>query len=197
MFIFVAYAPVIGQDVLKYLWLDSNVLEKYKGVKMKFVSIVMGSKSDYEVMQSCAKTLEAFGVPYELIISSAHRSPERTKNYIEEAEKKGAQVFIAAAGMAAHLAGVLASKTTKPIIGVPMSASALGGIDALLSTVQMPAGMPVATVAIGKAGAINSAYLAIQILALENEDLRQQLLKDRVAKAQNVETDSLEIETRL
>lgn len=164
---------------------------------MKSVSIVMGSKSDYDVMKSCAETLESFGVPYELIVSSAHRSPERTKNYIEEAEKKGAQVFIAAAGMAAHLAGVLASKTTKPIIGVPMSASALGGIDALLSTVQMPAGMPVATVAIGKAGAINSAYLAIQILALENEDLRNQLLKDRVSKAKNVEKDSLEIETRL
>jgi 5-(carboxyamino)imidazole ribonucleotide mutase len=164
---------------------------------MKFISIIMGSKSDYDVMKSCAETLESFGVLYELIISSAHRSPERTKTYIEEAEKKGAQVFIAAAGMAAHLAGVLASKTTKPIIGVPMSASALSGIDALLSTVQMPAGMPVATVAIGKAGAINSAYLAIQILALANEDLRDQLLKDRVLKAQNVEKDSLEIEIKL
>ena len=164
---------------------------------MKFVSIVMGSKSDYDVMKSCAETLESFGVAYELIISSAHRSPERTKNYIAEAEKKGAQVFIAAAGMAAHLAGVLASKTTKPIIGVPMSASALGGIDALLSTVQMPAGMPVATVAIGKAGAINSAYLAIQILALENEDLRSKLLNDRVSKAKKVEEDSLEIETKI
>lgn len=157
----------------------------------------MGSKSDYEVMKSCAVTLESFGVPYELIISSAHRSPERTKDYIEEAEKKGAQVFIAAAGMAAHLAGVLSSKTIKPIIGVPMSASALSGIDALLSTVQMPAGMPVATVAIGKAGAINSAYLAIQILALENKELQEKLLEDRALKVKKVEIDSLEIETRL
>ncbi len=164
---------------------------------MKFVSIIIGSKSDYEVMKSCTDTLESFGVQHELIISSAHRSPERTKDYIAEAETKGAQVFIAAAGMAAHLAGVLASKTIKPIIGVPMSASALGGIDALLSTVQMPAGMPVATVAIGKAGAINSAYLAMQILALENEDLRIKLLEDRIAKAKKVEMDSLEIETKI
>ena len=162
---------------------------------MKFVSIVIGSKSDYEVMRSCSDTLDAFGVSYELVISSAHRSPERTKEYIEKAEKKGAQVFIAAAGMAAHLAGVLASKTVKPIIGVPMSASALSGIDALLSTVQMPAGMPVATVAIGKAGAINSAYLAMQILALDNEELAIKIQEDRISKAKKVEIDSLEIET--
>jgi len=164
---------------------------------MKFVSIIIGSKSDFDVMKSCADTLETFGVRYELIISSAHRSPERTKAYIEEAEAKGAQVFIAAAGMAAHLAGVLASKTIKPVIGVPMSASALNGIDALLSTVQMPAGMPVATVAIGKAGAINSAFLAMQIMALDSEDLRIKLEEDRVAKAKKVEMDSLEIETRV
>jgi 5-(carboxyamino)imidazole ribonucleotide mutase len=155
----------------------------------------MGSKSDYEVMKSCSDTFEAFGVNYELIISSAHRSPERTTKYIAEAEAKGAQVFIAAAGMAAHLAGVLASKTVKPIIGVPMSASALSGIDALLSTVQMPAGMPVATVAIGKAGAINSAYLAMQILALDNQELSIKLKEDRISKAKKVEIDSKEIET--
>ena len=162
---------------------------------MKFVSIIIGSKSDYEVMKSCADTLEAFGVHHELVISSAHRSPDRTKTYIKTAEQKGAKVFIAAAGMAAHLAGVLASQTVKPIIGVPMSASALSGIDALLSTVQMPAGMPVATVAIGKAGAINSAYLAMQILALDDEDLAIKLKEDRIAKAKKVEMDSLEIET--
>jgi len=164
---------------------------------MKFVSIIMGSKSDYEVMKSCGDTLASFGVPYELIVSSAHRSPERTATYINKAEDKGAQVFIAAAGMAAHLAGVLASKTIKPIIGVPMSASALGGIDALLSTVQMPAGMPVATVAIGKAGAINAAYLAIQILALSDEDLQKRLLEDRRTKVKKVESDSLEVEIRI
>ncbi len=164
---------------------------------MKFVSIIMGSKSDYDVMKSCSDTLEAFNVHYELIISSAHRSPDRTKQYMKTAEAKGSQVFIAAAGMAAHLAGVLASQTVKPIIGVPMSASALSGIDALLSTVQMPAGMPVATVAIGKAGAINSAYLAMQILALNDEELRVKLTEDRIAKAKKVEMDSLEIETIL
>jgi len=164
---------------------------------MKFVSIVMGSKSDYGVMKSCSDTLEKFGVKYEMIISSAHRSPEQTKIYIEDAEKKGSQVFIAAAGMAAHLAGVLSSKTTKPIIGVPMSASALNGIDALLSTVQMPAGMPVATVAIGKAGAINSAYLAMQILALTDDELAQKLKEDRNDKAKKVEVDSLDIEVLL
>ncbi len=162
---------------------------------MKFVSIVMGSKSDYDVMKSCSDTLEAFGVSYELIVSSAHRSPSRTVEYIKSAESKGAQVFIAAAGMAAHLAGVLASQTIKPIIGVPMSASALGGIDALLSTVQMPGGMPVATVAIGKAGAINSAFLAMQILALSDEELAIKLQEDKIAKEKKVEMDSLEIET--
>jgi len=162
---------------------------------MKFISIIIGSKSDYEVMKSCSDTLEAFGVNYELIVSSAHRSPDRTKVYMNKAEAKGAQVFIAAAGMAAHLAGVLSSKTIKPVIGVPMSASALSGIDALLSTVQMPAGMPVATVAIGKAGAINSAFLAMQILALQNQELAMKLKEDRIAKAKKVEMDSMEIET--
>lgn len=164
---------------------------------MKFVSIIMGSKSDFDVMKSCADTLEAFGVQYELIISSAHRSPERTKEYIVTAEAKGAQVFIAAAGMAAHLAGVLASKTIRPIIGVPMRGGAMDGMDAMLSTVQMPSGMPVATVALGKAGAVNAAYLAMQILALENEELRMKLQEDRIAKAKKVEMDSLEIETIL
>ena len=162
---------------------------------MKFVSIIIGSKSDFPVMKECSKILEKFSVMHEIIVSSAHRSPERTHNYVAKAEKKGAKVFIAAAGMAAHLAGVVASITTKPVIGVPLSASALNGIDALLSTVQMPGGMPVATVAIGKAGAINSAYLAMQILALEDKELRSKLKEDRVLKAKKVETDSISIES--
>ena len=161
---------------------------------MNFVSIVMGSKSDYEVMKHCADTFEAYHVKYELIISSAHRSPQRTKDYIKTAEKKGAQVFIAAAGMAAHLAGALAASTTKPIIGVPMKGGAMDGMDAMLSTVQMPAGMPVATVALGKAGAINSAYLAMQILALFDNELAIKLKEDRVLKEKKVESDSKEIE---
>jgi len=164
---------------------------------MKFVSIILGSKSDYEIMKECAKTLENFTVPYELIISSAHRSPERTKNYIKEAEKKGARVFIAAAGMAAHLAGAVAATTTKPVIGVPMKGGAMDGMDAMLSTVQMPSGMPVATVALGKAGAVNAAYLAMQILALDDEELAVKLQEDRIAKAKKVETDSAEIEVIL
>lgn len=164
---------------------------------MKFVSIIMGSKKDYDVMRGCADTLEAFGVPYELIISSSYRSPERTREYVEKAEAKGAQVFIAASGMAAHLAGALASKTIRPIIGVPMKGGAMDGMDAMLSTVQMPSGMPVAAVSLGKAGAINAAYLAIQILALDNEELRMKLQEDRIAKAKKIEMDSLEIETIL
>ena len=161
---------------------------------MRFVSIIMGSKSDYEVMKECAKVLEKFGVQYELIISSAHRSPQRTKSYVQEAEKKGATVFICAAGMAAHLAGVVASLTIKPVIGVPMKGGFMDGMDALLSTVQMPAGMPVATVAVGKAGAVNAAYLAMQILAIDDEELRAKLEEDRLLKAKKVEADSSEVE---
>jgi len=164
---------------------------------MDFVSIIMGSKSDYEIMKSCADTLEMFNVNYELIISSAHRSPERTKTYIKNAEEKGAKVFIAAAGMAAHLAGALAAGTTKPIIGVPMKGGAMDGMDAMLSTVQMPAGMPVATVALGKAGATNSAYLAMQILAITDKELAVKLKEDRIVKEKKVENDSKEIEVLL
>jgi len=164
---------------------------------VKFVSIVMGSKSDYEVMKECANTLKKFGVPYELIISSAHRSPERTKDYIKSAEIKGAQVFIAAAGMAAHLAGAVAASTTKPVLGVPMQSGPLDGEDALFSTVMMPSGMPVGTVSIGKAGAVNAAYLAIQIMALNDAELQAKLLEDRVSKAKKVELDSSEVEVIL
>lgn len=161
---------------------------------MKFVSIIISSKTDNPIMQECANTLKKFGVPYEFIISSVHRSPQRTKEYIQTAEQKGCQLYIAAAGMAAHLAGIVAATTTKPVIGVPMNSGDLKGQDALLSTVMMPPGMPVATVAIGKAGAINSAYLAMQILALDDEELRVKLHEDRVAKARKVELDSSDIE---
>jgi len=164
---------------------------------MKFVSIIIGSKSDYDVMKESAETLKKFGVPYELIISSAHRSPDRTKTYIKQAEEKGAQVFIAAAGMAAHLAGAVAAATTKPVVGVPLASGELRGQDALLSTVMMPAGMPVGTVAIGKAGAVNAAYLAIQIMALGDDELRVKLQEDRIAKAKKVELDSSEVEVLL
>ncbi len=164
---------------------------------MKFVSIIIGSKSDYDVMIECANTLDKFGVLHELIISSAHRSPERTHAYVKGAEERGCRIFICAAGMAAHLAGAVAALTIKPVIGVPMKGGAMDGMDAMLSTVQMPAGMPVATVALGKAGATNSAYLAMQILSLEDNDLQVKLQEDRILKAKKVESDSLDIEIRL
>ncbi|MGX3043650.1 5-(carboxyamino)imidazole ribonucleotide mutase [Helicobacter sp. T3_23-1056] len=164
---------------------------------MKFVSVIMGSKSDYEVMSECLKVLESFGVKYEVIISSAHRSPRRTHEYIKDAESRGAQVFIGAAGMAAHLAGAIISQTTKPVIGVPLKGGILDGLDALLSTLQMPSSMPVATMAVGKAGAINAAYLAIQILSLNDENLAQKLRQDRQEKQEKVVKDSASIEVRL
>ncbi|EME5027508.1 5-(carboxyamino)imidazole ribonucleotide mutase [Campylobacter jejuni] len=164
---------------------------------MNFVSILMGSKSDYETMKETAKTLESFGVKYELIISSAHRSPKRTKEYIANAEEKGAKVFIAAAGMAAHLAGTVAAYTTKPVLGVPMSGSNLASMDSLFSTVQMPSGIPVGTLAIGKAGAINAAYLAMQILAIYDVDLAQKLKEDRLEKEKKLVSDSKEVEVLL
>ncbi len=164
---------------------------------MNFVSIIMGSKSDYEIMKNCADTLEKFDVKYELIISSAHRSPQRTKDYIKEAEEKGAKVFIAAAGMAAHLAGAIAASTTKPVLGVPLKGGAMDGMDAMLSTVQMPAGMPVGTVALGKSGAINAAYLAMQILAINNKELAIKLKEDRIIQAKKVQSDSKQIEVIL
>ncbi|ELB3241820.1 5-(carboxyamino)imidazole ribonucleotide mutase [Campylobacter coli] len=164
---------------------------------MKFVSIMMGSKSDYEIMSECAKTLEKFGVKYELIISSAHRSLKRTQEYIKEAEEKGAKVFIAAAGMAAHLAGAVAAYTTKPVLGVPMPGSALASMDSLFSTVQMPGGIPVGTLAVGKAGAKNAAYLAMQILALNDETLAKALKQDRKNQEENLISDSKSVEVLL
>ncbi|HEF5984506.1 TPA: 5-(carboxyamino)imidazole ribonucleotide mutase, partial [Campylobacter jejuni] len=141
--------------------------------------------------------LESFGVKYELIISSAHRSPKRTKEYIANAEEKGVKVFIAAAGMAAHLAGAVAAYTTKPVLGVPMSGSNLASMDSLFSTVQMPSGIPVGTLAIGKAGAINAAYLAMQILAIYDVDLAQKLKEDRLEKEKKLVSDSKEVEVLL
>lgn len=164
---------------------------------MQFVSVIMGSKSDYEIMRNCLQILEAYGTPYEVLISSAHRSPNRTKDYVKQAESKGAAVFICAAGMAAHLAGAVCAQTLKPVIGVPLSGGALDGLDALLSTAQMPSAMPVACMAIGKAGAINAAYLALQILALSDENLAKKLLEDRESRAQALEQDSLAIEVRV
>ncbi len=139
------------------------------------VAIVMGSDSDLPVMQEAANILEEFGVPYELCIASAHRAPDLTEALAKNAHKKGIEVIIAGAGAAAHLAGVIASKTTLPVLGVPIDSSSLKGLDSLLSTVQMPGGIPVATMAIGKAGAKNGAIFAIQILSLKHPALKKKL----------------------
>jgi 5-(carboxyamino)imidazole ribonucleotide mutase len=143
--------------------------------KVGLVGIVYGSTTDLELAEAAGKVLERFGVAYESVQLSAHRDPEGTSAYADSARSRGVKVIVAIAGMAAHLAGALASRTTLPVIGVPAQGSALGGLDALLSTVQMPAGVPVATVAVGSAGARNAALLAVQILALSDSDLTVKL----------------------
>lgn len=143
--------------------------------KKAVVSVVMGSDSDLDTMKEAIFTLDGFGIPCEVKISSAHRTPKETAHFAKSAEGKGIKVIIAGAGGAAHLAGVIASHTNLPVIGIPMDTKALKGIDSLLSTVQMPSGIPVATVAIGKAGAKNAAILAAEILALNSLPLRKKL----------------------
>ena len=139
------------------------------------VAVLMGSSSDEAVMEACVKYLEKFQIPVEVHVISAHRNPERLEEFIRKAEKEGVRIIIAGAGMAAHLPGVLASKTVLPVIGVPIDSSPIRGQDALYSIVQMPSGVPVAAMAIGKAGAANAAVLAAQILALENPALKKKL----------------------
>ena len=151
------------------------------------VSVVMGSDSDLPVMEEAVKVLEAFAIPHELYLTSAHRTPERTKQFTRGAAKRGVRVIIVGAGAAAHLAGVIASQTLLPVIGVPIDATSLQGLDALLATVQMPGGIPVATMAIGKAGAKNAALFAIRILALENANLLKRLQAYVRTMAQEVE----------
>lgn len=152
----------------------------------KFVAILMGSDSDLPVMEATIKVLQDLNVPFEVKVSSAHRTPQRTQEYIHSAEARGAEIFICAAGMAAHLAGCVAAHTTKPVIGVPLASGHLEGWDALLSTVQMPGGIPVATVAVGKAGATNAAWLAAQMLALSDPNLAQKIKQEREKQANAV-----------
>ena len=151
---------------------------------MKQVLIIVGSDSDLPVMKDAAKVLEDFGINYELTISSAHRSPERTRELAEGAKSSGVKVIIAGAGMAAHLAGVIAAKFPLPVIGVPVKTKNLDGLDSLLSTLQMPPGIPVATVAVD--GAQNSAFLALEILSLENKDLQKKLIEYRHKQTENI-----------
>ena len=162
-----------------------------------FVAILMGSDSDLGTMHSAIEILDQLNVPREVKITSAHRTPELTHAYVKDADARGCAVFIAAAGLAAHLAGTVAALTLKPVIGVPMDAGPLDGMDALLSTVQMPGGIPVATVAIGKAGAKNAAYLATEILALSDEALARRVQADRQAMAEQVAAKDAALKGRL
>src|SRR5512144_220997 len=150
------------------------------------VGILMGSDSDLPVMQEAAAMLQEFGVEYEMTIASAHRTPKKALEYSQNAEKRGLKAIIAGAGWAAHLAGFVASQTTLPVIGVPIDSSPLRGIDALLATAQMPPGVPVATMAIGKAGAHNAALLAVQILALQDPLLSEKLAVHKREMAEDV-----------
>lgn len=151
-----------------------------------FVAVLMGSDSDLPTMQATLDVLAQMDIPFEVRITSAHRTPDQTRAYIVDAESRGCDVFIAAAGLAAHLAGAVAAHTLKPVLGVPLNASSLQGMDSLLSTVQMPAGIPVGCVAIGKPGAKNAGYLAAQILALKDETLARKIREERTDNAKSV-----------
>ena len=159
------------------------------------VGILMGSDSDFSVMEETSKILDKFGVGHEVIVSSAHRSPERTRKYVVGASKRGIKILIAGAGAAAHLAGVVAAETTLPVIGVPIGSSALNGLDALLSTTQMPGGVSVAGMAIGKAGAKNAGVLSVQILALNDKNLQKKLLQFKKDQAKEVERKSRKLKS--
>ncbi len=155
------------------------------------VAVIMGSKSDWETMRHADETLTKFGVPHECRVISAHRTPHLASQYASEAESNGIEVVIAGAGGAAHLAGVLAAHTVLPVLGVPMESQALKGMDSLLSTVQMPGGIPVGTLAIGSAGARNAALLAIAILANSRPELREKLKRFRAEQADKVARETL------
>ena len=161
------------------------------------VGIIMGSDSDWSAMQRCVETLKQFGVAFEAHVMSAHRTPERAATYAAQAEERGLKVLICAAGMAAHLAGVIAGHTTLPVIGVPMKGGAMDGLDALLATVQMPGGIPVATVALGTAGATNAAVLAVQMLALSDAGLRAKLHAQKSAMEAKVAEADAKLQTLL
>ena len=160
-------------------------------IKHPLVGIVMGSDSDWPVMKACAETLKSFGVPYEAKVLSAHRTPDAALDYASMADDRGLKVLIGAAGGAAHLAGVLAAKTELPVLAVPMPSKHLQGLDSLLSMVQMPGGIPVATFAIGEAGATNAALFAVAMLALSDKALAQKLADFRVRQTEKVLAKSL------
>jgi 5-(carboxyamino)imidazole ribonucleotide mutase len=158
-----------------------------------FVAILMGSASDQVTLESTVEILKKFAVSFEIKIASAHRTPLMTQTYIHEAEKRGCAIFIAAAGLAAHLAGTIAAHSLKPVIGIPIDAGSLNGLDALLSTVQMPGGIPVACMGIGKPGAKNAGYLAVQILALSDEKLALKLKEEREACVADIQNKNKQL----
>ena len=164
---------------------------------MSFVAILMGSASDWPVMQATTEVLDQLGVEFEVRVTSAHRTPAATMSYVQEATERGCGVFVCAAGLAAHLAGAVAAHTVRPVIGVPIDAGPLSGFDALLSTVQMPGGIPVATVAIGKAGARNAGYLAVQMLSLADSALADRLASERQANVDKIQTQNAELQSQL
>lgn len=151
-----------------------------------FVAIIMGSDSDLPLLENTMSILKGFGIPFEARVASAHRTPLVVRDYVADAEKRGCAVFIGAAGLAAHLAGAIAANTTRPVIGIPCDGGPLSGVDALYSTVQMPGGIPVASVAVGKAGAKNAAYLAAQIMALADPEIDAKVKADRMKASEEV-----------
>jgi 5-(carboxyamino)imidazole ribonucleotide mutase len=162
-----------------------------------FVAVLMGSDSDLPTMQATFAVLKELGIRYEVKITSAHRTPEATHSYVKDAEERGCGAFICAAGLAAHLAGAVSALTVRPVIGVPMDGGPLQGMDALLSTVQMPGGIPVATVAIGKAGAKNAGYLAAQILAIADNALADRLRSERRRNAEKIQARDAALQKEL
>jgi 5-(carboxyamino)imidazole ribonucleotide mutase len=169
---------------------------EYITMGQPFVAIVMGSDSDLPAVEGCFNVLRQLEIPFEARITSAHRTPQETHDYVLDADSRGCAVFVAAAGMAAHLAGAVAANTVKPVIGIPINAS-LDGLDALLSTVQMPGGIPVATVAIGKAGAKNAGYLAAQIIAITDTELAVKLRAERAANGAAIAEKNAALQAQL
>jgi 5-(carboxyamino)imidazole ribonucleotide mutase len=164
---------------------------------MSFVALLMGSQSDWPVMESATAVLKTLAIDFEVRITSAHRTPEDTAAFVVDAAARDCAVFICAAGMAAHLAGAVAAHTVRPVIGVPIDSGSLAGMDALLSTVQMPGGIPVATVAIGKAGAKNAAFLAGQIMALSDPALMERLEQERARNRENIRQHNEALQSQL
>ncbi len=162
-----------------------------------FVAILMGSDSDLPLVSNTLAVLKDFGIRFEVKVASAHRTPDAVTAFVTGAEERGCQVFICAAGLAAHLAGAVAARTTRPVIGIPVDGGPLNGVDALYSTVQMPGGIPVATVAIGKAGAKNAAYLAAQIMALSDPELDARVKADRIKAAAQVAAKDAALQEKL